>query len=138
MEQFENWLDEHKRFHGDYPLLTQGTVVEAVNSVSKQKHCKLIEKVIRIYRARDIKEVFVGLIKSLVDARSHLSACRMAIALELFHSFSIDDFIVPLIIQDKLPLAEEFLRANNEMQREIVCFLDQYVNNPMSLRDLAL
>lgn len=83
-----------------------------------------------------MKEQFVPVIQALIAQQSYTAACRMALALELFHSFSMEDFVLPLIIQDKLTLAEEFLMHNPEMQQSVVALLDQHLQYPRDILPL--
>ena len=138
MNQFECWLEELRRFTGNYPLLTERTVLEAVCTVSKQKNARLVEKVVRIYKAVDVKEKFVGLIKNLIDTKAYFMACRMAMVLRIYEAYTIEDFIIPLLLQDKLPMVQEYLQENVLMQKQTIAFLDQYVKTPHRLLDFAL
>lgn len=51
--------------------------------------------------------------------------------------FSIDDFIVPLILQDKLFGIEDFLMKSPRHQVEIVTFLDSALGKPSTREALA-
>ena len=133
IDYFENWLEEFKRLNGNYPSLSIQTALEAINAVSKQKHGKLIEKVVYIYQGIQMKEHFVCVIKNFCKNCSFTTACRMATALQLYNSFPIEDFVLPLILQDKCNLAEEFISHNVNMQKETITFLDKHVNYPCDI-----
>ena len=83
-----------------------------------------------------MKEHVAGVVHSLVEKHSYTAACRMAIALELFHSFPMEDFVLPLIIQDKLTSAEDYMAHNSEMQQSVVAFLDKHLNYPRDMLPL--
>lgn len=48
--------------------------------------------------------------------------------------FSIEDFLLPLILQDKLYGVDDFLKTSPRHQKELVIFLDSLVCKP-SIRD---
>lgn len=75
---------------------------------------------------------------SAVESKNFSGACRLALALQLFDAFGIEDFVVPLLLQDKLSLALDFLTGSATLQVDTVLFLDDYVNAPHRLLDLAL
>lgn len=138
MERFELWLEEHRRLNGALPTLRPRTALEAVSAVAKQQNNKLVQRVVRIYRGVDDKLAFVGLVRWLVESKNFSGACRLALALQLFDAFGIEDFVVPLLLQDKLSLALDFLTGSATLQVDTVLFLDDYVNAPHRLLDLAL
>ncbi|KAG8227414.1 hypothetical protein J437_LFUL000423 [Ladona fulva] len=53
-----------------------------------------------------------------------MKACQAATVLELHESFLIKDFVVPLLLQDKLSVVEDFLEDSSFHQNSIVMFLD--------------
>jgi len=44
--------------------------------------------------------------------------------LGLYDEFTVEDFLVPLVLQDKLHFVDEFLQNSPEHQVELVKFLD--------------
>jgi len=130
IEQFESWLEEFKRLNGTYPSLSKQTILEAINAVADQKNIKLITKVVNIYRGIESKEILICIVKNHYLKSSFATACRLAIALQLFRHFEIQDFILPLIVQDKLPLAEEYLSYNVDMQKATISLLDKHLEHP--------
>lgn len=48
--------------------------------------------------------------------------------------FSIEEFILPLVLQDKLPIVDDFLKTSPRHQRELITFLDSLLINS-SIRD---
>ena len=136
VDQLELWYEEMKKMNGCYPKAVKQTALEAVALVSTHKNGKLIGKVIHLYGALKNKHDFVFVIETLVEQKLYTAACRMATALQLFHSFPMEDFVLPLIIQDKMNLAEEYLEHNSDMQKKVVVFLDTHVDYPRDMPPL--
>lgn len=136
IEQFESWLEEFKRLNGAFPPLSKQTILEAINAVADQKNMKLITKVVNLYHGVKIKESLICIVKNHCLKFSFATACRMAIALQLFKHFEVQDFILPLIVQDKLPLAEEYLSHNVNLQKTTINLLDKHLEHPHDLLPL--
>lgn len=64
-----------------------------------------------------------------------MQACQSVALLGLHNKFNIDDFLVPLILQDKLSCAEGFLMDSPNHQTELVIFLDSMLGQPVSVRN---
>lgn len=96
---------------------------------------KLIEKVVHLYGAIHHSERYIDIVRALAIETDYASACRLAIALNLFTQFKKEEFILPLILQDRLSLAEDYLLNNVAMQKEVLQFLDRHLNYP---RDIVL
>lgn len=131
IDQFEIWLEEFHKLNGYYPSVEKQTVLDAMMAVSKQNNAKLLKKVVKLFNGVQFKAHLTIVVQQLIEEKAYASACRMAIALEFFNKqFKKEDFVLPLIIQDKLCLAEEYLRKDRAMQKEVVKFLDAHVQQP--------
>lgn len=134
IDQFEIWLEEFHKLNGYYPSVEKQTVLDAMMAVSKQNNAKLLKKVVKLFNGIHFKAHLSIVVQKSVEEKAYASACRMAIALEFFNKqFKKEDFVLPLILQDKLCLAEEYLRKDRVMQKEVVKFLDQHVKNPQDM-----
>lgn len=49
------------------------------------------------------------------------------------HIFGLFDLVFPLILQDKIPLAEDFLKVAQEQQLPTVQFLDALLDRKMTV-----
>ena len=95
-----------------------------------------MKKIVQLYHGIHYNSHLVTIVEELIEEQDFFSACRMAVSLELFNQFKKEDFVLPLILQDKLSLAEEYLRKNPAMQRDVVSFLDTYIKNPADMLPL--
>ncbi len=136
MDQFEVWLEEFHKTNGYYPSVDQQTAKEAMVAVSRQKNGKILKKIVNMYKGVHFKTQLIEVVNELVHHQEFASACRLAVALELFSDFQKEDFVLPLIVQDKLPLAEEYLKKNCTMQQAVVSFLDRHIKQPCEMLHL--
>lgn len=65
----------------------------------------------------------------------HLQACQSAALLGLHDKFTIEDFLLPLILQDKLTCVDEFLEDSPQHQVDLVSYLDSLLGQPVSIRN---
>jgi len=74
-------------------------------------------------------------IRQLVTLKDYKAASQMAVALELFDKqFKLEEFVFPLILEDKVEIAEDFLqRCGTESKGEAVKWLDNLVNEQMKV-----
>lgn len=68
------------------------------------------------YDLRSSKHIFVDRIRELITEQKYKDACQSACDLQLYEGFSIHDFLVPLILQDKMSVAEKYLGKVKEHQ----------------------
>lgn len=133
MESLENWLEDFKQLNGILPALSDQTVLEAVWAVSGQKTLALVEKVVNIYGVSRNAERYIDVVKALASETEYGSACRLALALNLFTQFKKEEFVLPLFIQNRLSLAESYLANNATMQKEVLQFFDTHLHYPRDM-----
>lgn len=136
MDQFEVWLEEFQKANGYYPAVDKQTSKEAMVAVSRQRNGKILKKIVNMYHGVHYKTHLIEVVNELIGYQEFASACRLAVALELFSQFEKEDFVLPLIVQDKLPIAEEYLRKNRTMQQAVVSFLDKHIKQPCEMLHL--
>lgn len=136
VDQFEIWLDEFHKVNGYYPAVEKQITKEAVVAISKQKNGKVLRKVVKMYHGVHYNTYLIPAVQVLVEQQEFASACRLAVALHLFCQFKKEDFVLPLIVQDRLPLAEEYLKKDSIMQNDVVSFLDNHMKQPYEMLKL--
>lgn len=60
----------------------------------------------------------------------------MATILRFYEQFSVEDFIIPLILQDKQCIAEEYLELNPKLQIETIQFFDNALTRKSSAQNV--
>lgn len=82
------------------------------------------------YGLKRSRHVFVDRIRELIAEQKYKDACQSACDLQLYEGFfSIHDFLVPLILQDKMSVAEKYLSSAPTLQRDLVTFLDSWLDH---------
>lgn len=122
MEEFSRWTANKETELKQ--CLTEDLKHEAFSLATQQRNISLTKMVFRIYQLKDDKELFVEPIRELISRGQYKEACQSATILELHQHFTVEDFIIPLVFQDKLSVAEEFLSGSPEHQWLLVSFLD--------------
>jgi len=76
-------------------------------------------------------------IQTMIQAHHYAEACNLAMALQL-HTFSLEEFIIPLILQDKKQLVEKYLTCFPHLQNQLVKYLDRScANRGVKLQQMA-
>ncbi|XP_052128325.1 exonuclease mut-7 homolog [Frankliniella occidentalis] len=123
IEEFCGWARAHEReiCH----KLTPQLKYDAFCLITMQKNYALTKLIIDVLKMPADKMLFVGNIKDFVLAKKYKEACQCSVALGLVREFPIDYFVLPLILQDKLSVAEEALMKEPAMQEDLVHRLDE-------------
>lgn len=66
-----------------------------------------------------------------------LQACQIAHDLELHDAFTIFDFIFPLLLQDKINIAEPYLEEAKSMQLPFIELLDSLLDRSASILSIC-
>nr|CAD7574286.1 unnamed protein product [Timema californicum] len=133
IEEFERWCVGKESFL--LSQLTPEVQLKAFNTIIRQRNPNLVKVVFNTYDMLRVKELFLPAIRDLIDNKMYKEACQSATLLMLEEYFSTEDFLVPLIFQDKLLVAEEFLFTSPRLQHEVVTFLDHLLGRRHGVRE---
>lgn len=130
MMTFKYWLKDNEKA---YQCLCGDTKLAACKVIP---YCNDSNLSVTIFHTYELSKDPV-VIKSVVDEELHKKkykeACQLA-SLGQIHSFySNEQLVVPLILQDKINVAETFLDGSTKHQRELVVLLD----NILGLNDIS-
>lgn len=76
-------------------------------------------------------------IRELVTAKHYKDAGQIAYELELFDEFSIEEFLIPLILQDKLGIFEDYLDKAINLRVPMIQLLDTFLQRDTSVRQIC-
>ncbi|XP_055389806.1 exonuclease mut-7 homolog [Condylostylus longicornis] len=107
---------------------TDNMKMVAFNFIKTQGIPILYKAVRDAYELTKAKELFVEKIRELVKNRYYKDASHWALYLDLTNRFTLYDIPLPLIMQDKISIAEEYLDKAKHLQRDIVEILDSFLN----------
>lgn len=127
LEEFAIWVKSRESYLSH--LLVRDVKLEAFYVITQQPNMAVVKMVCSVYRMVEDNLIFVEPIKNLLEQKHYKEACQVASFLLLHDHFNIYDFLVPLMFQDKLNVAEEFLSGSVHHQRELVVFLDNLLGH---------
>lgn len=133
MEEFAQWLKTHKDIYQEY--LVDDLKLAAFRLVSKCKNMQFIKLVAVTYDFAGHKEEFLNIIWDMILEKQYKEAAQYATMLQLQDSFDDPEtFLLPLILQSKLAVVEEFLANCPEQQKTLVEFLDNLIAPDKSMQ----
>lgn len=135
MEELNNFK---KRNHLDVAKLVDDNLrMVAFNFVAKQGQTILFRMVVEIFDLLQRRELFVPPIRKMIEQKHFKEAGQIATDLELFDEFSEHDFVMPLFLQDKISIAEDYLNKAVRLQRPVVKLLDSFLDKKGTVETLS-
>lgn len=105
----------------------------AFNFVKEQQLPSLFKLVTSAYDLTKSKHLFEDKITELITLHYYKDASIWAILLGLTHKFGVLDIVLPLVLQDKISVAEEYLDAAPHLQRPTIELLDSLLDKRASV-----
>ncbi|XP_020281689.1 exonuclease mut-7 homolog isoform X3 [Pseudomyrmex gracilis] len=128
IEEFSNWMEERK--HGYTEFLVPDLKLATFKLV-RQKHMKqllLIKKISTTYSFVDHKDIFLPEIKEMLRNKNYKEAAQYAAMLQLQEHFSDPKILLlPLILQNKQQVVDEFLVDCPDIQNTLITYLDSLI-----------
>ncbi|XP_067661901.1 exonuclease mut-7 homolog isoform X1 [Haliotis asinina] len=122
MKEFERWTRHSKKKMDD--LLSQDIRFHAF-LMATERHMTLFDMAVKAFKLRHIgNDYFLPEIKKFLEKGKHKEACHCAGKLGLQGHFSMQEIILPLLLQDKVNLVESYVIGNPEQQKAVVQLLD--------------
>lgn len=103
------------------------------NFVKKCGQVTCFKLVVTIFDLVKSKHLFVGPIKELMASKYYKEAGQISCDLQLFNEFTLDDFILPLILEDKLVIVEEYLDSAKNLIVPTIRLLDSFLDRNSSV-----
>ncbi|KAG5683881.1 hypothetical protein PVAND_013142 [Polypedilum vanderplanki] len=118
-------------------LLDDNIKLVAFNFLKKCGQITTFRLVVEIFELIKSKHLFVSEIHELVAAKYFKEAGQIAIDLQLYNEFTIDDFLIPLILQDKLGIFEDYLDRAKNLRVPMIQLLDTFLQRDSSVRQMC-
>ncbi|XP_017762785.1 PREDICTED: exonuclease mut-7 homolog isoform X2 [Eufriesea mexicana] len=132
IEEYAKWLELRKEMYKEFLVLD--LKLATFRLIIKQNNIELIKMVAITYDFIEHKEKFINIIKQIIQEKKYKEAAHYAIILQLQNYFSNpESLIMPLILQNKLVIVEDFLANCPELQKAIVLYLDNLIGPDSSL-----
>ncbi|XP_071524291.1 exonuclease mut-7 homolog [Panulirus ornatus] len=109
---------------------------DAFHVAVRQKNTGLLKLMAKVFQLMIIREQLLPFLKALLNDGHFKEVCVLATLLTLQSQFSTAELIVPLFLQDRLCLADEFLDSSPTHQKEILLFIDDIIGKKISVKHL--
>lgn len=134
-------LDTVCKLQADAPHLSElcdeNTSMIAFHFVKTTGLQSLNNAMIQTYRIQQIRELLVPKLREMLDDGHFKEVTQWAINLQLTHEFDMLELAFPLIAQEKLPLAEEYLDQATHQRLPFVKFLDSLLHKDKSVIEMC-
>ncbi|KAG8041620.1 hypothetical protein G9C98_002913 [Cotesia typhae] len=137
IEDFRKWISVRKEAHknGLVPELK----MEAFKGVSKQRNMHLVKLVSDTYEFVKDKEMFLPLLQAMLSEKKYKEVAQYATILNLQDHFGDPELILlPLILQNKNTIVEDFLKNCPEVQEKTVVYLDNILRPKEKMQDTLI
>lgn len=118
-------------------LLDDNKKMVAFNFLKKSGQITAFRLVVDIFELIKSKHLFIVEIRDLVATKHFKEAGQIAFDLELYNDFSIDEFLIPLILQDKLGIFEDYLDKAVNLRVPMIQLLDSFLQRDSSVRQVC-
>ncbi|XP_012279441.1 exonuclease mut-7 homolog [Orussus abietinus] len=123
IEEFSNWLSSRKDMYKE--CLVLDLKLAAFMLVSKQKNMLFIKLVSDVYEFVKDKELFLPMVQKLLEKKKFKEAAQFAAMLYLQSHFANPEIVLlPLILQSKLAVVDDFIAPCPDIQKNLVMYLD--------------
>ncbi|XP_031133903.1 exonuclease mut-7 homolog isoform X1 [Sander lucioperca] len=138
--EFQSWMKES-------PQVTLSSLSEQQAMALQQRALGLltdtqpnfVESLINIYQLNSLDPAILRLhIKRLQALHCYKEAAVLAIKLKLQKELDMEEMCVPLILQNKLPLAESFVIGHNHLEQRLVTLLDLWCHPSFSVEEISM
>ncbi|XP_033222411.1 exonuclease mut-7 homolog isoform X2 [Belonocnema kinseyi] len=123
MEDFSKWIAPNKDLYKDH--LVVDLKLAAFKLVSRQKNMQLMKMVAETYEFTTCNELFYQIIEDMLRQKKYKEAAQYAEMLNLQPFFAEPEILLlPLILQNKVTVVEDFLANQPDIQKNLVQYLD--------------
>lgn len=116
--------------------LNEALQVDMFHVSVRQKNVGLMRLFVKAFQLERIKMLLLPHIQEMQTQGQLKEVATLATLLNLQDEFSTEDLIVPLFLQDRLSLADEFLLTSPRHQKEILSFIDNIIGKQVNINDL--
>ncbi|XP_030382838.1 exonuclease mut-7 homolog [Scaptodrosophila lebanonensis] len=134
-------LDTVCKLHAEVPHINENcddnTSMIAFNFVKTTGLLSLNNAMISTYRLQQISALLLPKLRALLDEGYYKEVTQWAINLHLSHAFDMMELAFPLVAQEKLPLAEEYLDKATHQRLPFVQYLDSLLHKDKPVIELC-
>ncbi|XP_068190756.1 exonuclease mut-7 homolog isoform X2 [Antennarius striatus] len=137
--EFQTWMKQH-------PQVTLSSLTEQQSAALQRQALSLlvdaqsnfIDSLINIYQLRSLDPAVLRLhIMRLQGLMCYKEAAVISIKLQLQKELDMEEMCVPLIVQNKFPLAESYVTGHSHLEKQLVILLDSWCHPTFSVLDIT-
>lgn len=137
--EFQKWMKEH-------PQVTLSSLSEQQAMALQQRALSLltdtqpsfVDGLINIYQLHSLDRAILKMnIVRLQALRCYKEAAMLSIKQNLQEELNMEEMCVPLILQNKLPLAESFVTGYSHLEQRLVTLLDSWCHPSFSVEEIS-
>jgi hypothetical protein len=118
-------------------MLDDNTKFVAFNFLKRSGQITAFRLVVDVFELISSKHLFVDALRELITAKHFKEAGQIACDLQLYNEFELEDFLIPLLLQDKLGIFEEYLDKAVELRAPTLELLDSFLQRESSVRSIC-
>lgn len=128
IDEFSNWIEERKEGYKEFLVPDLKLAAFKLVRQKQMKQMLLIKKISTIYDFVEHKDIFLQTIEDMIRQKEYKEAAQYAAMLQLqSHFMDPKILLLPLILQNKLQIVEEFLTGCPEVQKALTTYLDNLI-----------
>ncbi|KAL0128834.1 hypothetical protein PUN28_003900 [Cardiocondyla obscurior] len=128
IDEFLNWIEPRKEAYKDFLVSDLKLATFKLIRQKKIKQMLLLKNIFTIYDFVEHNDIFLPIINDLIRDKEFKEAAQYAAMLKLQNQFMDPEILVlPLILQNKLQIVDEFLRDCPEVQKALTAYLDNLI-----------
>ncbi|KAM3874359.1 exonuclease mut-7 homolog [Diretmus argenteus] len=136
--EFQHWMQQQ-------PQVTLGSLSEQQATVLQRRALNLLTDtqpnfvvpLLEIYQLKSLDPAILRLhIIRLQSLNCYREAALLATKLELQSELDMEEMCIPLILQDKLALAESFVTGHHQLEQQLVTLLDSWCHPSFTVEEI--
>lgn len=138
LSEFQTWMKEHPQVSISSSSEKQALSLQRrALSLLTETQPSFVETLINIYQLNSVDPSVLRLqIVRMQALNSYKDAATLAIKLKLQNEISMEEMCVPLILQDKLSIAESYVKGHNQLEQALVTLLDSWCHPSFNVDEL--
>ncbi|XP_029301139.1 exonuclease mut-7 homolog [Cottoperca gobio] len=136
--EFQTWMKELPQVTlSSLPEQQAMTLQRRALSLLTDTPASFVDGLVNVYQLNSLDPAILVLyIMRLQALRCYKEAAMLSIKLKLQNDLNMEEMCVPLILQNKLPLAESFVIGHNHLEQQLVTLLDSWCHPSFSVGEI--
>lgn len=138
LSEFQTWIKENPQVNlGSLPEGKAAELQQRALGLLTDTHPSFADNLINIYQLQSFDRAALKQhILRLQALHFDKEAAALSIKLKLQNELSMEEMCIPLVLADKLSLAEAFVSGHSHLEQELVMLLDSWCNPNYSMEEI--